>query len=174
MRNTAGSCLLLLTLISSIIFIFAINSWQTILLNSDLVLKKHNYEFNFRILEGLHNFGIFKCINNYRKISKKNSNNGTIQSIVLYNGPWPLESAAESIKMTNMTLYNSIIILTINEEFSVINSRLVNSATGEKYSMESKLKKIIKPHILSGAGSEVEGELNGTQKTRFLFYDWQF
>ena len=172
-KNTKGSCLLLLTLITSVILIFAINSWQTILLNSELVSKKYNYEFNFRVLEGLHNFGIFKCINNYRKILKKNSNNGTIQSIVLYNDPWPIESAvpaiaasdgwdSEAIKITNIAQYHSIIKLTVHKDFSIINSRLINSKTGESYFMESKLKKLI------------SDEGDNSQTTRFTLYDWQF
>jgi hypothetical protein len=162
MNKNNGSCLLLLTLISSVILIFAINSWQTILLNSDLVLKKYNYEFNFRILEGLHNFAIFQCISNPHNLSKKNSNNGTIISIVLYKGPWPAESDLESIRITNLTLYDSIIKLTINEEFSIINSQLVNPKTGESYFMESKIKKIVIP----GGNNE--------SITRFRLYDWKF
>ncbi|MDR3646601.1 MAG: hypothetical protein P4L22_03605 [Candidatus Babeliales bacterium] len=165
MKNNNGSCILLVTVIFSIILIFSLNLWQSIIFNSDLVQKQYEYEFNFRMLEGLHNFGVFKCLNNYRNASKnKNPNNGTVQSIMLYNGPWPIESTLELMKLSNpMLQYNSIITLTLDKEIAIIKSKLINLHTSENYFMESKLKKIT-----------MHDEDINTQKTRFLIYDLNF
>ncbi len=164
MKNNNGSCLLMLTLISSVILIYALNSWQTVTFNYNLVRKKYDYESNFRTLESLHNFGIFKCINNYRKIYKnKNPNNGTVLITQLYNGPWPLESDLELMKLTNLRHYDSLIILTINDDLAIINSKLINNQTKETYIMESKLKKL----------ETIDSDTN-LQTIKFSVYDWKF
>lgn len=164
MKNKNGSCLLILSLMSSIILIYSLNSLQSTIYNKELIHKQYLYEYNFRILESLHNFGIFQTINNNRKIYKiKNPNNRTMQVTKLYNGPWPLKSGSESNKIPNLiSSYSGLITISIKDDIAIVNSKLINLKTKETYLMESKIKKI------------KEVDPNNKASIRFLLYDYKF
>jgi len=122
-QNNNGSCLLLLILISSVIFIYAINALQNSFFSLSIARQKFETEYNFRNLESLHNYGLFLYFNNVKHNFKK----GNAKPIVLYKDHWPLKS-----KKT----WPALITLTKENDIEIIKSQMNNAY------IENKIKNI--------------------------------
>lgn len=87
-QASEGSCVLIVTILSTVILLCYMNTWQNLVLMDDLISKKYKYEKQFRNTEALYLYGLTICINNFDALLTYNQNNKA-QAIKIYDAYWP-------------------------------------------------------------------------------------
>lgn len=86
-----GSCVLIVTILSTVMLLYYMNTWQNLVLMDDIVSKKYKYEKQFRNAEALYLYGLTICLNNFDTLLTYNQNNKA-QAINIYDAYWPQAS----------------------------------------------------------------------------------
>ena len=106
----AGSCTLIIIIISSIITLYYINTWHSVALMQNLTHKKYEYDKLFRLTNALYKYGLMFTKENFDQILKRleesSSNNKQAKFITLFNGPWPPENSETNTGLLKFHLFD--------------------------------------------------------------------